>query len=69
MVVGMISVAGVGPYSATTVKLTQLYTKIFKHLISNLRSAINQPAVFMEDNAPCRTVKSEDISFWGGCWL
>ena len=28
-----------------------------KH-VTNLRTAINQPAVFMQDNAPCHTAKS-----------
>ena len=33
-----------------------------KH-VPNLRSAINQPVVFMQDNAPCHTTKSVKIFF------
>ena len=29
-----------------------------KHVVPNLRTAINQPAVFIQDNAPCHTAKS-----------
>ena len=29
-----------------------------KHVVPNLRTAITQPAVFMQDNAPCHTAKS-----------
>ena len=29
-----------------------------KHFVPNLRTAINQPAVFLQDNAPCHTAKS-----------
>ena len=35
-----------------------VYKKILKKLIGlNLRTAINQPAVFMQDNAPCHIAK------------
>ena len=53
MVFGMISTAGTG-------HLVRLYSKINatvykmilkKHVVPNLRTAINQPAVFMHDNA------------------
>ena len=43
--------------SSYTVKLTLLYTKISKKHVPNLRTAINQPAVLMQDNAPCNTAK------------
>ena len=29
-----------------------------KHVVPNLRTAINQPAVYMQNNAPCHTAKS-----------
>ena len=29
-----------------------------KHVLPNLRPAINQPAVFMQDNAPCQIANS-----------
>ena len=29
-----------------------------KHVVPNLRTPINQPAVFMQDNASCHTAKS-----------
>ena len=31
---------------------------MLKKHVPNLRTAINQPAVFMQDNAPCHTAKS-----------
>ena len=60
MVSGMISAAG-------TVLLVRLHGRINvtiykeilkKHVVPNLTTAINQPAVFMQDNAPCYTAKS-----------
>ena len=35
-----------------------VYKKILKKHVPNLRTAINQPAVFMQDNAPCHTAKT-----------
>ena len=36
-----------------------VYEEILKkHVAPNFRTAINQPAVFMQDNAPCHTAKS-----------
>ena len=32
-----------------------------KHVVPNLRTAINQPAIFMQDNAPCHAAKSVKI--------
>ena len=41
-----------------------VYKEILKKHVPNLRTAINQPAVFMLDNAPCHTAKSvKNISF------
>ena len=45
----------------------QQYKEILKkYVVPNLRTAINQPAVFMQDNASCHTVKSflseEDVT-------
>lgn len=59
MVWGMFSAAGVRP-------LTQLHDRVNanvyqylvqQHMIPSLHSSPNQPAVFMQDNAPCHTVK------------
>ena len=37
--------------------------------VPNLRTAINQPAVFMQDNAPCHTAKSvKTFLNWGECY-
>ena len=36
---------------------TTVYKEILKKHIPNLRTAINQSAVFMQDNAPCHTAK------------
>ena len=36
-----------------------VYKEILKkHVVPNLRIAINQPAISMQDNVPCHTVKS-----------
>ena len=35
-----------------------VYKEILKQFVPNLRTTINQPAVFMQDNAPYHTVKS-----------
>ena len=61
----MISAAGTGPLVRLLCKInTTVYKEILKkHVVPNLRTAISQPAVFMQDNAPCHA----DISFWGGC--
>ena len=43
--------------------LTQINATVYKEIlrkpvVPNLRTAINQPPVFMQDNAPCYTAKS-----------
>ena len=60
MVFGMISAAGTGPFVRLHGKINAtVYKKILKkHVVPNLRTVINQPAVFMPDNAPCHTAKS-----------
>ena len=35
-----------------------IYKEILKKHVPSLRTAINQPAVFMQDNTPCYTAKS-----------
>ena len=38
---------------------TTVYKEILKkHVVPNLRTAINQPTVFMQDNTLCHTAKS-----------
>ena len=56
----MISAAGTGRFLRLHSNVnTTLYKEILKkHVVPNLRTAINQPAVFMQDNAPCHTAKS-----------
>ena len=57
MVFGMISTTGTGPLVRLHSKIkATVYKEILKKTI--LRAAINQPAVFMQDNAPCHTAKS-----------
>ena len=60
MVFGMISFAGTGPLVRLHSKITAaVYKEILKkHVVHNLRTAINQPAVFMQNNAPCHKAKS-----------
>ena len=59
MVFGMICTAGTEPIVRLHGKINaNVYKEILKkHVILNVRTAINQPAVFMQDNAPCHTVK------------
>ena len=61
MVFGMISVTGLA--LLVTVKLMKLYSEILKKHVPNLRTAINQPAIFMQDNAPFYKVKSVKTFF------
>ena len=60
MVFGMTSVVIKDLLSGYTVKLLRLDTKrCWRNILYlNFRTAINQPAVFMQDSAPCHTVKS-----------
>ena len=60
MVFVMISAARTVPLVRLHCRINAtVYKKILKkHVGPNLRTAINQRAVFIQDNAPCRTVKS-----------
>ena len=71
MVFGMFSTAGTGPLVRLHGKINAtVYQEILKkHVVPNLRTAINPSAVFMQDYAPCHTTKSvktflseEDVS-------
>ena len=63
MVFGIISTAGTGPLVRLHGKInTTVYKEILKkQTVPNLRTAINQPVVFMQDNVPCHTTKSIKI--------
>ena len=65
MVFDMISVAaGTGPLVRLHDKINAIvYKKIFKKHVPNMRTAINQPVAFMQDNAPCYTAKLVKIFF------
>ena len=59
MVFGMILTAGTGPLVRLHSKINAtVYKEILKKHVPNLKTAINQPAVSMQDNAPCHTAKS-----------
>ena len=60
MVLGIISAVGTGHLVKLHSKINStVYKEILKkHVVPNLRTAINQPAVFMQDNAPCHIAKS-----------
>ena len=60
MLFGIISVACTGALVRLHGKINApAYKEISKkYVVLNLRTAINQPAVFMQDNAPCHTAKS-----------
>ena len=58
-VFGMIQLPIQDFLSVYRVKLTKLYIETLKeHVLANLRTAINQAALFLQDNAPCHTAKS-----------
>ena len=59
MVSGMIPAASTEPLVRLHGKINAtVYKEILKKDVPNLRTAINQPAVFIQDNTPCHTVKS-----------
>ena len=60
MVFGMISTAGTGLLVRLHSKIDAIVYKeiLKKHVVPNLRTAINQPVVFMQDNALCHAAKS-----------
>ena len=69
---GKISSAGIGPLVRLHGKINTTVYKVIlkKHFVTILRTAINQPALFMQDNTPCHTPKSvktflfeEDVTF------
>ena len=71
MVFGMISDLGTRPLVRLHCKINEIVYKeiLKKHVVPNLRSAINQPAVFMQGNSLCHTAKSfktflSEIFFW-----
>ena len=59
MVFAMIPAAGTGPHVKLHGKINATVYKdiLKKHVVHNLRTAINQPAVFKQDIAPCHTAK------------
>ncbi|KAI5615079.1 hypothetical protein C0J50_3304, partial [Silurus asotus] len=59
MVWGMFSAAGVGPLIQLHGRVNaNVYQNLLQqHMVPSLRSSLNQPAVFMQDNAPCHTAK------------
>lgn len=59
MVWGMFSAAGVGPLVQLHGRVNaNVYQNLLQqHMVPYLRSSPNQPAVFMQDNAPCHTAK------------
>ena len=70
MLFSIISDSGTGSLVRLHGKINStLYKEILtKHIVFNLRTAINQPAVFMQDNAPCHLEKSLKTFFSGGCY-
>lgn len=59
MVWGMFSSEGVGPLVRIigTVNANVYLNLVQQHVIPPLRASPNQPAIFMQDNAPCHTAK------------
>ena len=60
MVFGVTSMACIGPLVRLHVKINATVYKgiLKKYDVPNLRTAINQPAVFMHNNGPCHTANS-----------
>ena len=60
MVFGMISAAGPGSLVRLHGRINAAVYKEMprQHVLPTLRSAANQPAIFMQNNAPCHTAKS-----------
>ena len=59
MVFGKISTAGTGPLIRLHSKINATeYKAILKKRVPNMRTAINQPTVFIQAHAPCHTAKS-----------
>ena len=59
MVFGTISPAGAGLLVRIHSKINATeYKDILKEHVPNMRTTINQPAVFVQNNAPCYTAKS-----------
>ena len=59
MAFGMISKAGTGPLVRLHVTINAtVYKEMLKKHVPNLRTAINQSAIFMQYNSPCRIAKS-----------
>ena len=65
MVFGMISAAGPGAFVRLHGRInTSVYKELLKqHVLPNLRTTINQPGVFMQDNALCHKAKSINTFF------
>ena len=62
MVFDLISASGTGPLVRLHGKINAtVYKKILKKHVLNLRTAIDQPAVLMQENAPCHTAMSVKI--------
>ena len=58
MVFGMTSAAGTEPLVRLHGKINATVFKEHWENVPNLRTPINQPTVFLQDNNPCHTVKS-----------
>ena len=57
---GMISTAGTGSLVRLHDEINATVCKeiLKKHVVPNFRTALNEPAVLMQDNAPCHTAMS-----------
>ena len=59
MAFGMILTVSTGPFLSLHSKINATaYKETLKKHVRNLKTAINQPTVFMHDNPPCLTAKS-----------
>ena len=65
MVFGMISAAGPGPLVRLHGRINAAVYKemLRQHVLPTLRFAADQPAIFIQSNAPCHTAKSIMTSF------
>ena len=70
MVFDMITITGTGPLVRLHCKINAtVYKEILKKHVPNLGTAVNQPAIFMKDNAPYhKAISVKTFLSFKGCY-